>query len=170
MPTTKKVKEIEEEIVKPTRKFKNDELIPCKSITNGKLLVDGDKSGILYKWADYGDVEEVEYRDLLYMVRSRAPWVYKPRLIVLDEDFIEQNPDLKNIYDSMYEVKDLRDILKMSPSQMKKTIDSLPVGAKEAIKGVAATMIDRGQLDSVEKIKVLDEIFGTKLLFTLAQS
>ena len=45
------------------KKYDKEDVIPCKSITNGKLLVDGEKSGILYRWADYGDVEEIEYWD-----------------------------------------------------------------------------------------------------------
>ena len=52
---------------------------------------------------------------------------------------------------------------------MRKAIEELPEGAFESIKGVAASMIHSGQYDSVKKIKVLDEIFDTKLLLTLAQ-
>ena len=52
---------------------------------------------------------------------------------------------------------------------MKSAIEQLPSGAKEAIKGIASTMINSHILDSVQKIKVLDEIFGTNMLLTLVQ-
>ena len=52
---------------------------------------------------------------------------------------------------------------------MKTEISKLPVGAKESIKGIAATMIDSHVLDSVQRIKALDEIFGTNMLLTLVQ-
>ena len=49
------------------------------------------------------------------------------------------------------------------------TIKKLPKGAKEALKGIASTMIESHTLDSVHRIKALDEIFDTKMLLTLVQ-
>ena len=151
------------------KKYDKEDVIPCKSITNGKLLVDGEKSGILYRWGDYGDIEEIEYQDLIYMIRAHRVSVYKPRFIIQDEEFVAQHKDLKELYDSLYSIKDLKDILNLPVTQMRKAIEELPEGAFESIKGVAASMIHNGQYDSVKKIKVLDEIFDTKLLLTLAQ-
>ena len=149
--------------------FSKSAPILCRSINNGGMGIEGAKSGNFYQWADYGDEDEVEYQDLIYMVRARQSWVYKPRLIILDEDFVEQNPQLKDLYDSLYTTKDLKDILKMTPAKMKAAIENLPDGAKDSIKGIVATMIDTGALDSISKVKVIDEIFGTKLLLTLAE-
>ena len=64
----------------------------------------------------------------------------------------------------MYSIKDLTDVLKLDAASMKKTINNLPAGAKESIKNIASTMIAKGQLDSVQKIKILDEIFDTKFM------
>jgi len=151
------------------KKFKNTDLIPCKSVTNGELLMIGDKTGILYRWADYGDVESVQYQDLLYSARSaRNGYVKYPRFIILDDDFVDQNPDIKKIYDNMYSSTELKDVLDLPVSQMKKVIADLPDGAKESLKGLCATMIDNGTLDSLKKIKALDEIFGTDLLLVLS--
>ncbi len=151
------------------RKYEKEDTIPCKSITNGALLVTGEKSGILYRWADYGDVEDVEYQDLIYMIRSRRASVYRPRFIIQDNEFLSQHPELNELYKKLYSTKDLKDILNLPSSQIKRAINQLPDGAYDAIKGLAASMITSGQFDSVKKIKVLDEIFGTNLLLTLAQ-
>lgn len=155
---------------KTAKTYKKDDVISCKSITNGKLLVTGEKTGILYKWADYGDVEEVEYQDLLFMIRSKKASVYRPRFIIQDAELVEQFKDLGELYESLYSSRDLNDILKLPVTQMKKAINSLPDGAKDAIKGIAASAITSGRYDSVAKIKALDEIFDTHLLLTLAQS
>mgnify|MGYP003560462989 CR=1 FL=1 len=65
----------------------------------------------------------------------------------------------------MYSIKDLRDVLTDLPVKtMKTTIMSLPEGAKESIKHLASQMISNGSLDSVQKIKALDEIYGTELM------
>ena len=52
----------------------------------------------------------------------------------------------------------------MPTAQMGECIKALPIGCKNAIKGIAATMIENGSLDSVQKIKVLGEVFGTNML------
>lgn len=164
------VPSIVENISKQSAKtYDKEDMIPCKSITNGKLLVTGDKTGILYKWAGYGDVEDIEYQDLIFMVRSKKPSVYRPRFIIQDADFVAQNKDLKSLYDSLYTTRDLKEILNLPVSQMKKAISDLPDGAKDALKGIAASAIISGNYDSVARIKLLDEIFDTHLLLTLAQ-
>lgn len=162
---------VETEVKKTStvRKYEKEDTIPCKSLTNGKLLITGDKSGILYRWADYGDIEEVEYQDLVYMIRSHKACVTRPRFIIQDTEFVAQYPELEDLYTSLYSQRDLTDILALPISQMKTAIADLPEGAYDAIQGVAASMITSGRYDSVKKIKALDEIFGTHLLLTLAQ-
>ena len=50
---------------------------------------------------------------------------------------------------------------------MEKVIYNLPLGAQEALKTIAATMVDDGTFDSARRIKKLDEIMGTQLLLKL---
>ena len=152
------------------RKFEQEDLIPCRSMVSGQLFIEGARSKLLYTFADYNDVCDIEYRDLIYMVRTyNNRFVYEPWIIIEDEDFIAQNPKLAELYESMYTNSDLIEILNMPATEMGEYIKALPIGCKNAIKGVAATMIDNGSLDSVQKIKVLDEIFGTNMLLTLVQ-
>lgn len=151
------------------KKFAKTTLIPCRSICTGVLYVEGPNSKNDYMWWDFGDVQDVQYQDLDAYVKRHATCVYKPQFIIEDDDYIAQNPDIKAVYDSMYTTSDLRDILNLPVSQMKKAIMELPLGAKEAIRGLAPTMIENKKLDSIEKIRVLDEIFGTQLILTVAQ-
>lgn len=150
--------------------FLPEDTIPCRSIVSGGLYIEGSRSHILYSWADCGDVVDVEYRDLIYLVRTRENAnIYLPRIIIEDEDFVEQNKSVKDLYESMYEVSDLNEILELPIPQMIDTIKKLPNGAKESVKGIASTLIESHMLDSVHRIKALDEIFGTKMLLTLVQ-
>lgn len=158
-----------EEKLQP-KTFEPTDMIPCRSMTNGPLYIMGTRSGILYTWADYNDIQEMEYRDLMYLVRSpQNKEIYAPRIIIEDETIIAQNKNLAALYDSLYTAGDLRDIVKLPVKQMIDAIQNLPIGAKESFKGLISTMIDSHQLDSVQKIKAIDEIFGTRLLLTLAQ-
>ena len=149
---------------KAPKKFAADEGVDCESITTGELGLIGHKTHINYRWADRGDVTQVEYQDLVAAVRSNATHIFKPLFIIRDDDFIAQFPQVAKAYDAMYTVKDLRDVLRMPVGQMKTVVKSLPDGAKESLKTLAATMINNGSLDSIQKVKALDEIFDTKLM------
>ena len=152
-----------------TRKFAKTSLIPCRSICTGVLYIEGPNSKNNYMWWDFNDVQDIQYQDLDALIKRHATCISKPYFIIEDDDFVAQNPDVKAVYDSMYTTKDLREILNLPVSQMRKAIVELPVGAKEAIKNLAPTMIEDRKLDSIEKIRVLDEIFGTQLILTVAQ-
>ena len=81
-----------------------------------------------------------------------------------DEELVAQFPQLKKIYNTLYSVGDLEDVItELSPGDMKATILSLPKGAQDSIKHLASKMVSDGRLDSVRKIKVLDEIFDTEM-------
>ena len=158
------VNEAVEEIKAEPKKFAQYDLIPCKSITAGELLMVGERTKMLYRWADADDIQEVEYQDLIYAARSNSGFVFKPRFIIMDNDFVAQNPKVQEKYDTMYTNKDLRDIIMLSPKEIKKIVPTLPEGVKESLKSMASTMIDNGTLDSVARIKVLDELFDTNMM------
>jgi len=153
------------DVKREPKKFEATDGIPCRSITSGGLYMSGIKSHIMYEWSDNGDVTEVEYQDIVAAIRSNVSYISKPYFIIEDEDIIAQFPQLNKIYASMYSFKDLKDVLTELPAKsMKTTILSLPEGAKESIKNIASQMISNGTLDSVQKIKILDEIFDTELM------
>lgn len=160
------VKEVEKVkvVAKEKRKYEATDGIPCESITSGELGMVGIKSGINYKWADRNDITDVEYQDIIAAIRSNTDYVFKPYFIIRDEEIINQFPQVDEVYASMYSLKDLKDVLRMDVGNMISTIESLPDGAKQSIKNIAATMIQNGSLDSVQKIKAIDNLFDTKLM------
>lgn len=159
-----------EETAKKVKKFNKTTPIPCKSICTGVLFVEGPVTKSEYMFYDFDDVRDIQHQDLEALVIRNANCIVKPQFIILDEDYIEQNPKIKKIYDSMYTKKDLREILMLPTDEMVGAIEKLPKGAKEAILGLASTMIETGALDSITKVKAIDSIFDTKLIFTTTNS
>ena len=70
---------------------------------------------------------------------------------------------LKPIYEKIDEA-DLEQLLKLAPSQLKKKLKVLPEGFKESVKTMAAAKIVSGELDSLNRIKAIDEVLGTELM------
>lgn len=169
--STKDIEIVEEPVVeiveKPTKAekkkdFKSTDGVVCRSVTPGSLFVDGPKSGMLYTFAAYGDEAEIEYRDLKGLIMMRSPNVFTPRFIVEDADFIAETPQLDAFYSKQFSTKDLRKILELSVEEMVTEIKKLPSGAQDNMKTLAATAIGEGNLDSIKKIKALDELWGTQ--------
>lgn len=169
--STKDIEIVEEPVVeiveKPTKvekkkDFKSTDGVVCRSVTPGSLFVDGPKSGMLYTFAAYGDEAEIEYRDLKGLIMMRSPNIFTPRFIVEDVDFIAETPQLDAFYSKQFSTKDLRKILELPVEEMVEEIKKLPSGAQDNMKTLAATAIGEGNLDSIKKIKALDELWGTQ--------
>lgn len=156
---------IQPEVKKP-KKFEPTALIPCTNIFAGTTVMIGQKSGIMYTWAELGQTEDVEYQDIIAeILKKSSSYIYEPLIVIEDKELLEQRPDLKRFYEKMYSPTELKQILNMSSAEsMRNVIMNLPKGVKESVKNLAATMIQEGTLDSVKKIKIIDELFDTKLM------
>lgn len=145
------------------KQFKQSEGILCRSVVNGPMYMDGERSAMPYQWMDYGDEVEVEYRDLVAAVRARNGYIMNPWIIVMDDDFIAEYPFLADLYKKQYTTNDLANILNLPVPQMVEEIKKLPGNVKETLKGIASTWISNGRLDSMKRVKALDELFETDL-------
>lgn len=148
---------------KTPRKYAPDELITCRSLTYGELLLTGTKSKLLYSWANYGDTTEVEYQDLQALKSTRSSYLFKPRFVIEDEELAEQwSKDLGDMYKTIVEI-DVEDLFKLPLNQFKSKLKKAPSGVQQAVKNLAGEKILNGSLDSLAKIRVIDEILGTDL-------
>ena len=76
-----------------------------------------------------------------------------PFFVIEDEELVAQFPQLKKIYNTLYSVGDLEDVItELSPGDMKATILSLPKGAQDSIKHLASKMVSDGRLDDVSAV------------------
>lgn len=143
--------------------FKKDEGILCRSVTDGWLGMEGKKSQILYQWLNYGDLVEVEYDDLVAAVRSSSSMVFAPYFVIENEDFLAMYPQVQKAYESKYTQSDLNDIFTLRPSEIKRAISDLPESIATTVKSMAVNKIRTGELDSIARIKALDEVFNIDL-------
>lgn len=156
---TKKTKTV----AKAPKKYAPDEMIPCRSITYGELLLTGTKSKMLYTWANYGDVTEMEFQDLQALKSTRSSYLFKPRFIIEDAELVEQwGNDLGNMYKDIIDV-DVEDMFRLPLNQFKSRLKKAPAGVQQAVKNIAGEKILNGTLDSIAKIKAIDEILDTDL-------
>ena len=154
--------------VKTPRKYAPDDMITCRSITYGELLLTGTKSKLLYSWANYGDTTEVEFQDLQALKSTRSSYLFRPRFIIEDEELVDQwSKDIGDMYQEIVSI-DVEDLFRLPLNQFKAKLKKSPKGVQQAVKNVAGEKIMNGSLDSLAKIKAIDEILGTDLKLYLA--
>ncbi len=158
-----KASKAKKQVSKEVKKYGPEDMIPCRSITYGELLLPGTKSKILYTWANYGDITDVEYRDLQALKSTRSTYLFKPRFIIEDEELVEQwKNDLGSMYDDII-ATDVEALFRLPAGQLKSKLKKAPKGIQQAVKNLAGEKIMNGSLDSLAKIKAIDEILGTDL-------
>ena len=160
--------EVKKPVAKAHCKYDPDEQITCRSITYGELLIVGPKSKLLYSWSNYGDTTPVEYQDLQALRSIRSAHLLKPRIIVEDEELIAQwGKDFENMYSKIVDI-DVEKILDLPLGKFKTALKNAPNGVQQAVKNIAGEKILDGSLDSLAKIKAIDEILGTDLKLYLS--
>lgn len=150
-------------VAKQPKKFAQDDMILCRSVTYGELLLTGPKSKLLYSWANYGDVTEIPFQDLQALRSTRSSYLFRPRFVIEDEDLVELwAKDLKDMYDNLVD-EDVDALFKLPLNQFKSKLKKAPKGVQQAVKNIAGEKILNGSLDSLAKIRAIDEILNTDL-------
>lgn len=161
--------EVEKEVKVESKVYTNDDMIPCISIMEGKLVLIGAKTNDKYRWDGIGDVQNVAYNDLMAEIRNHSSHVFAPWFIIQDKEFLRQHPEIDSVYGNLYTPEDIEKVLSMPVNMMKSYIEQMPLGAQDSLKNIAISRIESGDFDSIQRIKVLDEFFGTNLLIALTQ-
>lgn len=157
--------------VNTKKEYQPYDLIPCESLVNGTLYYLSPKSNQMYEWANNGDVRDVSYEDLLSMKQSHSQILYRPCIMIKDTGLLAEPRwrDIDTLYKG-YDILSLADaekIIGLDANSLRKALDKLNPAMRIVICDTATDMIEKGTLDSIQKIKVIDEICGTEL-YTLA--
>lgn len=171
-PVKAVVKEtVKEPVKKEPRQFNQHDLILCRSVTAGWLGCGG-KSGQYYTFENFGDECEVEYQDLFALKQRKSPYLFAPLFVIEDDELLE-NPrwaDVQKFYnDKVYSMDDIEAVLNIPAGQFENALKSLPKGLAKTLQVEVAKRIEDGTFDSLRKIKIIDDVFGTDLRSVLAQ-
>lgn len=156
---------VKETVEEPkSRVYADDDLIVCRSITRGELILVGKKSKNRYVFSNYDDTCEIEVRDLNASRASKSVYLFDPLFVIEDEEFISQPKwkELKSMYDETM-VSDINEVLERPLREFKVLLNKLPKGYKSALCDEVATRIRNDEFDSIQKIKAIDEVCGTDL-------
>ena len=167
--TTKAVKASENNVAESKvtiRKFEPTEPIECVSVTAGRLMMIGRKTGNTYDWMNCGDTAYVEYQDLkAEMLVSNSPIMYDPMILINDPE-VYSSPEfarLSDVYKNALTAEEIDEFFNLPVQQFGSKLKKLPKGIQNTIKSIAVEKLENGSLDSISKIKILDSTLGTDL-------
>lgn len=166
--------EVLEEAAKPASKKVNkpkhdpSELILCRSVRFGELILIGPKTKMRYSWSNDGDVREVEYQDLVSWRALHARYLFDPMIIIEDEAVCEEwKSDLGKLYEKVQEI-DLKEMFKLPYRQFMAQLKKLPESMKSSVQNMAYAMVQDGTLYDLRIIKGIDETLGTELIMMIS--
>jgi hypothetical protein len=148
-------------VKKTPKKYAPNDLIECRSVTGGELILIGQKSQLQYTWADYNDTAWVEYQDLQALQSRRSNFLMKPRFVIEDDELVEQwGSMLKPIYDKVIN-QNIEDFFELPLNKFKAQLSVMPIGLKDAVKTKAVQMIKDDELYDIRKVREIDAAWGT---------
>lgn len=150
-------------VAAPAKKvYQATDMIPCKSVRYGILQHVSKKSGDIYEWADYGDITEVAYGDLLALKSRKSKFLYAPWFLILDDQLVD-DWNLTGVYEFFNEFDDIEDFLQSGAISLRQKLPQAPQGFKDLVVHKAGEMLRNGVLDSIGTVRAIDDILHKNL-------
>lgn len=141
-------------------------LIPVRNLCSGGLSYISPKTNLLVQWAEYGDVEYMEFGELMTMKASKRRFLFDPLLMVEDVEVAEKL-GLIELYEQVDKILDIDNFLRQSVNTIAEITENLPKGSRELLKDEVSKRILNGSLYDIRKIKTLENILCVDLQILL---
>lgn len=148
--------EKEQNKAKKKRKIERDELVTVMNYTTGKVVYQSKKTGAEWVFHEFGDTDEIEVNELVTMKNAHRRYLTEPWLFILDEDVVDYL-GLNKVYENLLEPEEVDRFFELSSNKMREILEKAPSGLKQLIASKAIQKIKDGSLDSMSRIKVIEE-------------
>lgn len=151
------------------KSISTDYMIPVKSGVNGILVYVSKKTfGYEVEWNNFGDIEYIEYSELLSMRNTTKAffennWIYFEDTDDYTAQELYEALRVDHYYKNTVLGKDIDSIFDKTPNEIQEIITPLSKGIKETIALTARAKIDAGELDSIKRIEALEKSLNVEL-------
>lgn len=137
-------------------------MVPVMNATNGYLIYQSKKTGTELHFQEYGDIEYVDYQELLTMKSGHRRFFDEPFIIVLDDEAANAL-SLTKMYENIPDPSQIDKVFQMNQKEFENVVEKAPRGIKHVIILRAKQMYESGVLDSVKKINYLNDRFKAEI-------
>lgn len=135
-----------------------DEIIRVKSITFGGLTYRSQKTNTVFRWNQIGEVRNMTVDEIIEMNNNKPTFLSAPLVILLDERAISYFR-LKDVYEKIAEVGNLKELFAKTIDVIESTIDNaLKAGMRDVLISKIKQMIASGMLTDYRIIKSVEKL------------
>ena len=153
---------IDETIFQANHNLKDSDLVLCMAGVNGELNFSSPLSNFRTSTRAFGQTMKIPYGDLSY-VHNIAPDAFEQGKIIVLNKSVQDEFGLSDSYKTIITPKNVRKVLQLEADELKEYIGDMPKGLKVALYDEARKMFQKGQIDSIKTVKVLEEEYGVSL-------
>lgn len=173
----KNVVGIKEESKNVAKKIKLDDNVSLLVSSNvfGILTYVNHKTGDIYRWNNMGEVQSLYVSDIRAMKSNQRRFLEENWILIegiADKDEVYDDVNIEDVYEALqishyYSEtlcpKNLNDIFNWSAADIKLKVPKMTQTVKESLIVRANELIKQGILDSIAKVKALEEVLDCEL-------
>ncbi len=164
-----------EKVTKPKEKLvlKDTDEVVVKSNVFGELIYINDRTGDQIVWENYGDEQVLSAKDIRDMKAKQQSFFKEGWISIIDSSCVNFDEyTLKDVYDALQIGRyyaddlvsfDLDTVFTLSEDALKKKVANMSNTVKRTVIIRANDKIRDGSLDSIKKVKLLEEVLGCEL-------
>lgn len=146
-----------------TKEIDIHQYITVRNGFQGKLVYRSPKTGEQFVWDGFGTEQEMELLELRN-AKNSAKKFFENNWFMFEEDWVIDYLGLRQYYKHAIKIEDFDKIFEMTPSEIKKTVNSLSKGQKKSVAYRAKVLIAEGEIDSNKAIAALEDALGVELI------
>lgn len=154
--------------------FPDHVMVGIQSNTYGELIYLNRRTGARITWATIGEVQPVPMGELRDMRNTQRGFFVNNRIFVTgvqDEEYSDATPEdvykalmVSQYYKDTIDPDDFNKIFTLSEYELRERLERMGSGAKTNFIVAANEAIRRGRLDSLRKIRTIEECLGCELI------
>lgn len=142
-----------------------NQLIPVYNGFQGTLVYKSQRTGEKFVWDEFGDVQEMELKELRNAKSASKKFFIKNRFM-FDKDYtwVIDYLGVGTYYKNALNVDNFDEIFKLSPAEIEKKVAKLSEGQKKSVSYRARQLIKAEEIDSNKVITALEKSLGEALI------
>ena len=142
--------------------FKDDDMILVMNGFGGALTHRSLSTSRVWEFLEFGQTQKMPYAELL-AIRNTNPKVYNRGWLVVLNQQIQEDFGLTEMYKNILTPETIETVFDKSVEELKVVIDNLPEGMQIALMDKAREFYRTGKIDSISKVKLIEEKFNVSL-------
>lgn len=165
MATKKTVQISHQKITEAPEHVDLDQYIPVINGYHGILVYEDSKTGETYIWSEFGDIHEMELKELRN-AKNTKKFFFENNYFLFDDEYswVIDYLRVNDYYKNAISVDGYSELFTKTPKEMIQIINTMTDGQKESLARCAQDMIASGEIDSIKIVRALEEGLGVALI------